>query len=252
MGKVIENNSKVYISRPEFLYEIKEVMKTHSITLNQTMMLYFMLYNIKFDSNGADVVALYQKGLLKAGNTVVLTKLFGDKLKREQMEMKFEFTTVPKGSKDTVMLATNLGKAFVPDIELETKSIKSVADTYFKGDVGIAEYFIIFKYLFPRPNSAGNNLKWNTHFGFSYDAGSRWDDSMVVARKFTKIFITKDIGIFLSGLYYYIHDSINFDMGECYATKPNKFLDSYSSWYDLAKSKYEKSKLKGDSPKKSL
>lgn len=243
--------SNVYISRPKFLYEIKDVMKTYTITLEQAMALYFLVYGIEWKLGAADLIVLFQKGLIKPGNKVVIKKLFAH-LQGEQTELVFNFSTSPKGTVETLKLAKNLEEKFVPKDEQTEKYIKATADTYFKGDIGIAKYFLIFKAMFPKANKVGDNSKWNIHFGFNYEEDSRWSDSMVVVKKFKDIYLKKDIGYFLTGLYYYIKDSINFDLGTSYATKPNKFLLSYKSWYELAETRFKSQKEEIKTSEKSL
>ena len=234
-----QNNSSVYITRPDFLYELQEVMKEHSITLQQAVTLYQILYKITHAPIVEDNNALFMKGLLKAGNVVSIRKLFKDKSKREQLSLAVNFETFPKLTEQSTLLVKNLKEAFVLDEDISKKIIKQVADEWFKGDLSVAEHFIIFQYMFPKTSEVGKNIKWNLHFGFSYEGDSRWQNSVLIAKKFHKIYNTKDIGLFLNATYFYIKDSINFDSGECYATKPNKFLDTYKSWYDLAKERLQ-------------
>ncbi len=243
-----DNNSKVFISRPDFLFEIKSIMKEHSISLEQALSIYFMLYEIEYEISAETVIVLFQKGLLKAGNKVSLIKLFKDKKKREQLEIGFNYSTKPNVTDETAKLVTNLETIFVPEYEKTEISIKTFADEWFKGDIEMTRHFIIFKYLFPKENKIGDNSLWNIHFKFAYEGVSRWSNSTAVARKFQQIYITKDIGLFLSGTYYFIRDSIDPYTGECFSTKPNKFLDAYKSWYEVAENKLvEKQKAKENS-----
>lgn len=240
------------LTRQEFLYEIIDLKRTHSINLDQVLLLYSMMYKIEWTRTAEDLIMLFQKGLVKPGYVVDVDKLYSGKKTNEQLLLDFNFSTEPKGTEETLKLSENLKKTFVPDKFQTEEYIKLTADEYFKGDIGIAEHFITFKFLFPKPNASGDNTKWNSHFEFSYEDSSRWDDSMVVVHKFRDVYKKKDIGYFLSGLYYFIRDAIDFEQGRCFATKPNKFLDSHNSWYELAKEKHIESLKRSNKPKRSL
>jgi hypothetical protein len=60
------------------------------------------------------------------------------------------------------------------------------------------------------------------------------------------------MGLFLSGLYYAVKDSINPDTMECYMTTPAKFIENYEHWYEVAQDKLEMAKNKKSTKLKSL
>lgn len=240
------------ITRPEFAYEMIGLMRTHSITLNQTFILYCKLYDIKYEFPdaelyAADLMALFNKGLLRSGQKVNRTKMFGKK-KSAQLTLDINFTTDPICTDETLKLAKNLEAQFVPEWRLTDENIKAEADTSFRGDLGIARYFMTFRALFP----TAQNENWNTHFGFGYIGTNRWDTSTMIEKKFKDVYKTRDIGLFLAGTYYYILDSIESVKGECYCSKPGPYLDSYRQWYELAKTKLENQAKSKPDPTKTL
>jgi len=223
MDKIISKDS---------VFSMLEIMKDHSITSKQLLYLLSEFHGIENDDITADeLVSLYNKGLIKKGY-VNATALFHLK-KPEQLELNLTAELSPKGSDYTLTIADKIEKEFVIDKNLTEDERKRIADKYFKGDKTIARYFIIFKSLFPVRHKITNH-KWNTKFGIIHDGISLWDDSMRVGKKFLEIYKKLDIGVFLEATYRAVKDSIDFEQGRCFMTKPYKFLLAYDSYYQEA------------------
>ena len=224
----------------DFIYTVKDIMKEHALTLGQAMYLMSTVYGIDCELSGSDALSLVNKGLIK-NNKINQTLLFRVRpVIQGTLDLNFE--TKPKGTTDTLRLADNLETRFVPPVHLDTAYRKTIADEYFKGDLSVARYFIIFKHLFPVKDAKLNNL-WNKHFGFIYGGITLWDPHIRVAKKFLDIYRKRDIGLFLSGCYYKIVDSLDIQTEKCFMTKPYKFLEAYEAWYEVAETKFNE-KLK--------
>jgi len=227
------------VTRQEFMYEIKNLTKKHGITIDQLLLTYSYLYGINWSkfSKSDDVLVLYNKGILTAGNKVNTTKLFGKK-ESGQLQLNMESESEPKGTEETLKLAENLKATFGVDADFTEDNLKEVAQTYFKGDVTIAYYFMIYKGLFPKSTKNQDNAKWNSYFGFRFDDMSKWTTTVAMANKFAKIYKTEDIGLFLSGTFYYVKDTIDYERGKCYAVRADRFLDMYKEWIKVAEDKF--------------
>ena len=210
------------------LYTMKDIMKDHHLTADQALFILCKFCNIEYDIDLGSITSLYNKGLLVKGNAVNATTLFHLK-KDVQLTSDLPFNSTPKGSEFTLDRANRIEKEFVIDIFLTDEKRKEVADEYFKGDITLAKYFIIFKSLFP--TAKRYNIKWNKKFGFTYDGMSLWDDNIRVAKKFTEIYKKLDIGIFLEATYRRVKESINLEQEKCFMTKPYKHLLAFSTYY---------------------
>jgi hypothetical protein len=228
------------VNRSAFIYEIKDIMKEHALTLDQAVYLLASIHSIDWELTGADALSLVSKGLIK-DNKVNQTILFRTR-PSIQGTLDFNFESKPKGTDETLKLAHNLETKLVPSAHLTADYVKKTADEYFKGDISVARYFIIFRHLFP-VRDIKSNLHWNKHFGFSYDGISLWDSHIRVAKKFHEIYRKKDIGLFLSGAYHCVRDSINVEESRCFMTKPYKFLLAFEPWYETARERLEEAKV---------
>ncbi len=242
--------SGIKITRPEFLYEVKDVMKEHGLTATQTFQVLSLLHGIEWEIPATDLIILVNKRLVKAGNKVNVDVLFR-RDKSKQLIIDLTFNSDPVGTEETLKLAANLLKELVDPEQLKETNLKTIANEYFAGDVTKAKYFTIFRAMFPIKNLK-ENKRWNKHFKITYEGSSRWSSSYIVPKKFDKIFKERDIGLFLTGLYYAVVDSIDYNTHMCFITKPEKFLNDYTQWYDLAKSKLETIKRKKENSEKTL
>lgn len=224
------------------LYHIKELMTDHNITLEQTFHLLNVLHNIESVVKPEIEVPLYNKGLLLPGNKVNQTLLLHLKT-GSQLTLDLNFSTEAKGTDFTLDIADRIETAFVCEEFLTTSTRKKTADRYFKGDLTLARYFLIFRSLFPVKDKK-RNVKWNTKFGFIYDGIGLWDTKPNVAKKFAEIFRKKDIGVFLEATYSQVRDATNFEESKTYMTKPYKFLvgseELYEEAYDRLTTKEKK------------
>jgi hypothetical protein len=228
-------------NRASFIYELRDIMKEHALSLDQAIYLLASLHDIDWELTGADALSLISKGLIK-DNKVNQTVLFRTRPALQgTLDMNFE--TKPKGDDETLRIAHNLEIKLVPSGHLTDDYRKKIADEFFKGDKSVARYFIIFRHLFPVRDMKAN-ANWNKHFGFSYNGISLWDSHVRVAKKFHEIYRKKDIGLFLSGAYYCVRDSIDLEQERCFMTKPYKFLLAFEPWYETAREKLDESKVK--------
>ena len=211
-------------------------MKEHSLTLDQAIYLLSSIHNIDWEVTGADVLSLVSKGLIR-DNKVNQTLLFRTR-PPIQGTLDLNFESKPRGTDETLRIAHNLESKLVPAMHLTEEYRKSIADEYFKGDISTARYFIIFRHLFPVRDIKAN-IYWNKHFGFSYNGITLWDSHVRVAKKFHEIYRKKDIGLFLSGAYYCVKDSLDIEQERCFMTKPYKFLLAFEPWYETAKERLE-------------
>lgn len=236
----------VVITRSSFIFEVRDLMKEHALTLEQAMYLLASIHNIDWELSGSDALSLVNKSLIK-NNKVNQTLLFRTR-PPIQGTLELNFETKPRSSDETLSIAHNLEARLVPEIHLTDEFKKSVADEYFKGDLTVAKYFIIFRHLFPVRDLKANVL-WNKHFGFKYNGITLWDSHIRVSKKFHDIYRKKDIGLFLSGAYYCVKDSLDIDQERCFMTKPYKFLLAFEPWYEHAKERMaekQKEKLLSD------
>ncbi len=217
------------LTTSDVLFNIKDIMLDHSLTADQTMYLLCKFNDIDYDIDITGVTSLYNKGLLTKGNTVNATLLFHLK-KAKQQTLNLTFNSSPNGTELTLDRADRIEKAFVIDVFLEDDERKYIADKFFKGDLVLARYFIIFKSLFPIPHKT-NNSKWNKKFGFTYEGINLWDSNFRVAKKFIEIYKKYDIGIFLEATYRKVKESIDLEQEKCFMTKPYKHLLSFDSYY---------------------
>jgi len=223
-------------TRSDLLYEIKDIMKDHNLTAEQALYLLCEIENIEYDISARDLVSLYNKNLIVKGK-VNQTLLFHLK-KPKQLALDLKTHTKPIGTEYSLKVAEVIEKTFVPDMYLTEEERKRIADEFFKGDMEVARYFIIFKSLFPVRDKK-RNAKWNKKFGFQYDGISLWDESPRVAKKFHEIYRKKDIGVFLEATYQKVKDSTKFEDEVCFMTKPYKFLTAYGDYYEQAKTNME-------------
>ena len=230
------------------LYTIKDIMLDHKLTLEQAFYLICNINNVDYDLTANELIPLYNKSLIKK-NKVNTKLLFRSKDAPEQQKLDLNFESKPKGTEFSLKLADRLEKEFVLNDYLSQEERAYIANKYFKGDLTVARYYIIFKSLFPIKNKK-KNMKWNNRFGFSYDGIGLWDDSLKVARKFHEIYRKKDIGVFLVATFKKVKDSTQIFDEKCFMTKPFKFLTSYDDYYrdalDEIKSKEKAIKNKDD------
>jgi hypothetical protein len=231
------------MSRHELIFEIKNLKKKHGITNDQLLLAYALLYKVEWEIDQKDLLVLYNKGIVKGGNKVSTTALFG-KEEASQVSLDLTFETDPIGTEETLTIAEALKKKFAPDKDFEEHFLKEIAQSYFGGDTKIAYYYMIYKALFPKSSSSTDNSKWNAVFGFRYDGKTKWTSSTVAAKKFAKIYKTVDIGLFLSGVFYYMKDSIDYERATCYAVRSDRYLQLHDSWTHIAKEKLEEAKQK--------
>lgn len=228
MDEVKDTKEKKEFTMMDALFEIKDIMTDHSVTADQALYLLCKLNNIEYDVDLSSITSLYNKGLL-VKNKVNATLLYHLK-KAEQLTLDIPFTSKPNGTDFTLDRAHRIEKEFVSDIYNTDEEKKRLADKYFKGDIVLARYFIIFKSLFPVKHKK-NNSKWNKKFGMIYEGMSLWDDNMRVTKKFIEIYKKLDIGIFLEATYRRVRDSIDLEQDRCFMTKPYKHLTSFDSYY---------------------
>lgn len=224
------------INRAAFIYELKDIMKEHFLTIEQATYLLASVEGIDWEITGADALSLVSKGLIR-DNKVNQTVLFRTR-PALQGTLDLNFETKPRSTDDTLRLAHNLETKLVPGNHLTNAYRKTVADEYFKGDMTVARYFIIFRHLFPVRDIKAN-INWNKLFGISYDGMTLWDSHIRVAKKFHDLYRKKDIGLLLAGTYYNVVDTLDLDRNKSYMTKPYKFLLAFEPWYELAKEKLE-------------
>jgi len=216
------------ITTASVLYDITEIMNEHNLTADQALYLMCSIQNIEYDISLSDIGSLSNKGLIisKKINSKLLFHLKSPK----QLSLNLNPASVPNGSKFTLNIADRIEKAFVIDKFNTEKERKRFADKFFKGDISVARYYIIFKALFP-VKSKHTNAKWNTKFGIIYDGGGLWDGDTRVAKKFHDIYRRLDIGVFLEATYTKVKDSIDFEQEKCFMTKPYKFLTGFDHYY---------------------
>lgn len=239
MDKIKEKKKKE-LTFADVLYDIKDIMLDHSLTADQSLYLLCKFHEIEYDIDLTGITSLYNKGLLTKGHTVNATLLFHLK-KAKQGTLDLSFNSKPNGTELTLDRAVRIEKEFVVDNYLTTDEKKYMADKFFKGDMVLAKYFIIFKSLFPVPHKA-NNLKWNRKFGFIYDGINLWDSAPRVAKKFIEIYKKYDIGIFLEATYRKVKESIDLEQEKCFMSKPYKHLLSFESYYREVEADLKKKK----------
>jgi hypothetical protein len=223
-------------TRSSFIYEIRDIMKEHGLTLEQAIYLLASIHTIDWELSGADALSLVNKGLIR-DNKVNQTLLFRTRPALQGV-LDLNFDSKPRGTEETLRIAHNLETKLVPDIHLDEAYRKTVADEFFKGDMSLARYYIIFRHLFPVRDIKANK-NWNKAFGISYSGITLWDSHVRVAKKFHDVYRKRDIGLLLSGLYYYAVDALDIEKERSYMTKPYKFLLAFEPWYELAKEKLE-------------
>lgn len=230
------STNEIPTTRSSFIFELRDVMKEHQLTLDQAVYLLASLHSIDWELSGADALSLVNKGLIR-DNKVNQTILFRT---RPPIQGVLDFNTEskPRGTEETLRMAHNLETKLVPAIHLADAYRKTTADEFFKGDLTVAKYFIIFRHMFPVRDIKANVL-WNRHFGFSYNGITLWDSHIRVSKKFHEIYRKKDIGLFLSGAYYCVSDSLDAEHEKCFMTKPYKFLLAFEPWYETAKERLE-------------
>jgi hypothetical protein len=224
------------------LYGIQDIMREHSLTLEQAFYILCKFYNIEQDKSMQVEGTLYNKGLIK-DKKVNATLLFH--LKRPvQTTLDLAFESKPIGTEFTLDRATRIEKEFVLDEFLDEKERKIVADKHFKGDKVLARYFIIFRSLFPV--NMKRNSKWNKKFGFTYTGYDMWDDHPRVSKKFIEIYKKFDIGIFLEATYKRMRSAVNLEQETCFMVKPYKHMLSFDMYYREVLSDLEKASKKKD------
>jgi len=216
------------LTTSDVLYDIKTVMIDHSLTLEQAFYLFCKINNIEYEIGMSELNAIYNKGLI-VKNKVKETLLFHLKTPK-QLTLSMAFNSSPNGTEYTLGIADKIEKEFVITKYLEDGERKRIADRYFKGDLTLARYFIIFKSLFP-VKSKVHNKKWNSKFGFIYEGMNLWDDNIRVSKKFKEIYTKLDIGIFLETVYRVVKDSIDLEQEKSFMTKPYKFMTSFDTAY---------------------
>ncbi len=118
------------MTRPQFIYEVKELMKEHKLTEKQVVQVLALLHGISCELSAEDNLVLIHKRLLKPDNTVNVKVLFKRDSDRQQT-IKFNFNSKANVSEETVAIAENLEKAFVPKELLTEVHVKNIADEFF-------------------------------------------------------------------------------------------------------------------------
>jgi hypothetical protein len=223
------------MQRSDFIYELKDIITEHSITLEQAYYCLCAVHNIEYEISAADMIPLYQKGLFK--NNKINTKvLFRSRETPEQVQLETTFEgTPPKSSPTNLETALRLESRLVIDSRLTDEYREEIAQKYFKGDKTVARYFIIFRSIFP-VKDAKINAKWNRHFRYKYEGITLWDTHVRVTKKFHELYRKEDIGLLIAGTYLYAHDVICPDEETCWMTKPYKFLANHAQWTEMAES----------------
>lgn len=243
--------SVIQKTRAEFIFELQHIMEEHSIDVDLTIKALAKLYNISWVCTHEDEIALFTKGILTAGTNKINVKKLFKGLAQENKQLEIGFKTEPKGTEETLKLADNLETNFVPPDKITDEQIKIVADRHFHGDIGTAKYFIIFECLFPKKHMTLNRL-WNLHFGITHTGTNKWDISGAVPSKFHKLYLQHDIGLFLTGVYLYVKDSIDLKKMMVFCGKPRNFLVNWNQWYEEAKLLIEDRKIENITPEVSL
>lgn len=227
----------------DVLYEIIDLKKEHSITTEQALILLSIHADITWTASADDTLILINKGLVLPGGKLNSSVVF--RVRDPQVGvLELNPESVPNGTEETLALAHKLENTFVLEHWRTPEHRKMIADEYFKGDLTVARYFLIFKGLFPVRDIERNKL-WNKAFEIDYTGTTKWDSAIAIAKKFHKeIFLKKDIGIFLSGTYFWVKENINEETEDCYITKPYKYLFSYGEHYELARERIERKALK--------
>jgi hypothetical protein len=179
--------------------------------------------------------------------------LFGTK-ESQQVELSLLWESVPNGVEETIDLADKLHAQFVDnenDPRFTDKKLEEMAHTHFRSDKTAAKYYSVFQALWPVKDSTENKL-WNEHFGINFDGVSRWTGSDQDAKKFHAQYRKKDIGFYLSALYYYIKDGIDAKSREAFVARPGTFFKNQEYWYNYAKTQFSKKNKKRTKPKASL
>lgn len=220
---------KINIELPNYseaVLFIKGLMMKHSITADQALHLMCSVYSIDSNISVTDALSMVNKGLLKGRDfKAVPSKIFEMELPT-QLTLDATWESKPIGDELTLDIADRIEKRFTHERLLDTELRKSIALKYFKGDITIARYFLIFRSLFP-VNNPEYNKKWNQAFGITYEDGDRWFISKEVISSFSKYYRKYDIGLILETLYHTVKNSINYESGKCFMTKPIKFLDNF-------------------------
>lgn len=225
-------------TRASFIFELKDVMKEHQLTLDQAVYLLASVETVDWELTGADALSLVNKGLIR-DNKVNQTLLFRTRpVLQGTLDLNFESMPHRSCTDETLRLAHNLETKLVPGTHLTEAYRKAIADEYFKGDLTVARYFIIFRHLFPVRDIKAN-INWNKLFGISYNQMTLWDSHVRVAKKFHDIYRKKDVGLLLAGAYYNVVDTLDSERNMSYMTKPYKYLLAFEPWYELAKEKLE-------------
>lgn len=211
----------------ETLMQFDSIMLEHGLTVPQTYTILCMANSLPATPSAEMYQVFITKRLLNADgvNTKVLYKNIE---KAEQQELDLSVVTAPKGDDVSLEAAHKMEELLVPKKNRTEETIKVIADKYFKGDVGVARYYNIFKWCFP---TKSHSLYYNV-FKCEVLDGNRWDSSAAVARKFHKLFLKQDIGAFFQGLYAYSRSVIDKDTNITYMCKPNKFLTQQDQWYE--------------------
>lgn len=209
------------------LMQFDNIMLEHGLTIPQTYTILCMANSLPATPTAEMYQVFISKNLLKADgvNTKVLYRTMQEV---EQQELPLAVITEPKGDEISLEAAHKVEQILVPEKHRTDEAIQVIADKYFKGDIGVARYYNIFKWCFP---TKSHPLYYNVFKCDPID-GNRWDSSVSVAKKFHKLFLKLDIGAFFQGLYMFNISVVDRESSVSYMCKPNKYLLQQDQWYE--------------------
>jgi len=219
------------------LSKLRELMTDHNLTEHQAIILLATCFKIEWEFDLPSLLRLKQLNLLDDSNATTPERIFKDcEITQTTLDMTFESAPIVKV--DTSVMVNNLEDKLVPDKYKTDEYITEVAKEFFKGDKTLARYFTIFRFILPHIDKT-DNAKWNKHFGLVYSGATLWKNNVVLRKKFADVYMKKDIGLFLVGVYYAVRNSITEDY-RCFMTTATRFMEDYQSWYEYAENSFNK------------
>jgi len=228
----------------EFVELVNHLETTHSLTTREVILLLRMITGFATDITIPEQFTLSTKGLLSSNGKDVLEGLLWTGKEAIQTSMVMLHNSKPKANKTALDIVEKIAATLLPDNKEKVNSlIEDYAVKYFQNDLEIARYFTILRFIYP-PLKEEHNANWVNHFIVQPNQTNLWSPNAKMTSKFRAIYIKKDIGIFLLGVYYAMKDSIDLNKGAYYMPSIVNFMEKYDVWYEYAEEKVNQAVVK--------
>lgn len=222
----------------KMLDTIEHLMETYGIDEKLAVAVLRKYSGFIVDLNLTELMILQTQGLLDDEHELIPGSLWEGR-DVVQGSLDLPFSSAKSSNIDSSEYVKIIEDNLVPDKDILERYTTKFAKEYFGGDLTLGYYFSLMRFVYPPRFNDTHSSKWLTHFKVQYNGTNLWSPNKNVAKKFKEIYVKKDIGVFLVGVYLAVLDSVKLESNECYMTSLLKFLNNYDTWYDYALERIE-------------